>query len=219
MKYEAKRRADITSAGDHVFSATLERSTPVTTKRLVDEIAKISTVASPDVAAVLTALKEVIPQHLADGCIVYLEGIGSLRINMSAASQEFPVDVDASQIRGYRFLFSPAKELKETAISNITLEKNALSRDTSTWIRDIVIPTVLRNAGATDAQIGSETATLGDIAGATIADIRDGLAGYRITLLEAKYDTDLALLKIVDFAGLVETLVVGNAIEYLEKHV
>jgi len=82
------------------------------------------TVNGADVRAVVYALLEVMILEMADGKIVRLGELGSLRVTISSEGVEKEEDVRASTIRGAKVIFTPGKDLK-TMLETLTYEKIA----------------------------------------------------------------------------------------------
>lgn len=103
---EILRRATKTEPGKY-FPVAVSTGR-VTTDDLSDEIADISTVAPPDVVAVLSALNMVIGRHLAAGETVQLKGLCNIRLVAQSKGKgvDNPEDVSADQISGFRVVFS-----------------------------------------------------------------------------------------------------------------
>lgn len=85
-------------------------------------IEKICTVSGADIRAVLYALVDVAVDSLADGTIVRLGDLGSLRITISSEGKEKPEDVNASAIKDVGIIFTPGTRIKET-LATVKFEK------------------------------------------------------------------------------------------------
>lgn len=90
------------------------------------EISKIisgrCTASSPDVLLVLGALSELIPELIADGKSVRLDGIGILSSSLKAQEKTNPEEVTSKSIEGVRLKFLPDKEIKQQ-LKNCEFEK------------------------------------------------------------------------------------------------
>lgn len=96
------------------FYASVNSSGEVNIRDLAREIADISTMSLPDVIGVLESLVMLIPKHARQGKIVRLGEVGSLRISASSEGCATEQEVNASKIRGGRFLFTPGKDLQQS---------------------------------------------------------------------------------------------------------
>ena len=81
---------------------------------LTTAIEKICTVSGADIRAVLYALVDVSIEQLAQGTIVRLGDLGSLRTSISAEGQATADAVTASTIKGASVIFTPGTRIKET---------------------------------------------------------------------------------------------------------
>lgn len=82
---------------------------PVTTGQVAKRIASRCTVTQADVAAVLSALSEVMGDFMAEGKSVKLDGIGYFCFTATSEGRgvDTPGEVTASQIKGVRVRFRP----------------------------------------------------------------------------------------------------------------
>lgn len=85
-------------------------------------IEKICTVSGADIRAVLYALVDVAVESLADGTIVRLGDLGSIRITLSSEGKETPEDVTASAIKEAGVVFTPGTRIKEM-LQTVKFEK------------------------------------------------------------------------------------------------
>lgn len=85
-------------------------------------IEKICTVSGADIRAVLYALVDVAVDSLADGTIVRLGDLGSLRVTLSSEGKDKPEDVNASAIKEAGVIFTPGTRIKEM-LSSAKFEK------------------------------------------------------------------------------------------------
>jgi predicted histone-like DNA-binding protein len=86
----------------------------LTMNGLTKAIEKISTVSGADIRAVLYALVDVSIDSLAEGKIVRLGELGSLRISLSSDGKDAAKNVDAKAIRNSSVIFTPGTRIKET---------------------------------------------------------------------------------------------------------
>ncbi len=96
------------------FYAVVQSNGEVDVRKLARQIADITTVSLPDVIATLESLVMIIPQHIADGRIVRLGELGSLRVSIKSEGCETELEVNASKITKAKFVFTAGHELKDT---------------------------------------------------------------------------------------------------------
>lgn len=71
------------------------------------------TASAADVMLVLTALSDLIPELIADGRSVKLDGIGIFSSSFKAQEKDKPEEVTAKTIEQVRLKFLPDKEIKQ----------------------------------------------------------------------------------------------------------
>ena len=81
---------------------------------LTTAIEKICTVSGADIRAVLYALVDVSITNLADGTIVRLGDLGSLRITLKSEGQTTYSEVTSSAIKSAGVIFTPGTRIKDT---------------------------------------------------------------------------------------------------------
>jgi predicted histone-like DNA-binding protein len=96
------------------FYATAQSTGEADIRKMAKEIAEITTVSLPDVIATLESLVMIIPRHIEQGEIVRLGELGSLRVSLSSEGSETEVEVNASNIKAARYIFTPGSELQST---------------------------------------------------------------------------------------------------------
>ena len=96
------------------FYAVVQSNGEVDVRKLARQIADITTVSLPDVIATLESLVMIIPQHIADGKIVRLGELGSLRVSIKSEGCETELEVNAGKITKAKFIFTAGQELKDT---------------------------------------------------------------------------------------------------------
>lgn len=95
----------------------------VTLRQLSQQIAEISTVSSPDTAAVLEALLSLIPRELSNGNIVELGDFGSFILRINSEGSETANEVTSRNITRVTAKFRPSKEFAQ-ALQKTTFTKN-----------------------------------------------------------------------------------------------
>ena len=114
----------VVGGGVKKYYATNHTTGELTLAGLSKRIEQMCTVNGADVRAVVYALLEVMILEMADGKIVRLGELGSLRVTISSEGVEKEEDVRASTIRGAKVIFTPGKDLK-TMLETLTYEKIA----------------------------------------------------------------------------------------------
>ena len=108
-----KGQPGVAGGGEKKFYASAVTDGEMTLNKLTKTIEKISTVSGADIRAVVYAMVDVMKDSLADGKIVRLGDLGSLRVNISSRPEDTAEDVNANSVKGARTIFLPGKDLKE----------------------------------------------------------------------------------------------------------
>lgn len=87
------------------------------------EIAARSTFTRADIAGVLESFSSLIPELLADGYNVKLDGLGSFSLHVSGKGQEDPEKVSSKDITKVKMAFLPSKRIKK-ALTQLTFRKH-----------------------------------------------------------------------------------------------
>lgn len=114
----------VVGGGVKKYYAANQSRGELTLTGLTKSIEKMCTVNGADIRAVLYAMVDVMKDELANGQIVRLGELGSLRVNISSEGKDKEEDVKASAIRSARVVFSPGKDLKDM-LQALTYEKIA----------------------------------------------------------------------------------------------
>ncbi len=112
----------VTGGGNKKYYASVQTSGEKTLAGLTKDIEKISTVSGADIRAVLYAMVDVMETSLANGEIVRLGDLGSLRVGASSEGKEKAEEVNANSIKKARTIFTPSMKLK-TILKNLKFEK------------------------------------------------------------------------------------------------
>jgi len=112
FKVIEKGQPGVAGGGEKKFYASTSLSGQMTLNGLTKSIEKISTVSGADIRAVLYAMVDVMQDSLADGQIVRLGELGSLRVSISSEGKATANEVNASSIKKARVVFTPGKEIK-----------------------------------------------------------------------------------------------------------
>lgn len=121
-KVISKTQPGVPGGGVEKYYASINTLGEVDIDELTRDIEKISTVSGADIRAVLYALVDVATNELADGNIVRLGDMGSLRMSLSSSGFDASESVNATAIKGTKVLFTPGKQLKKMQ-KTLTYEK------------------------------------------------------------------------------------------------
>ena len=114
----------VPGGGEKKFYASANMSGELTLSGLTKSIEKISPVSGADSRAVLYGMVDVMQDALANGQIVRLGELGSLRVSISSEGKETAEEVNASAIKGARVVFTPGKDIK-TMLKNLSFTKES----------------------------------------------------------------------------------------------
>jgi len=118
-----KGKPGIVGGGEKKFYANAITTGELTLDDLIKGVEKSSTVSGADISAVIYAMVDFMEASLADGKIVRLGKLGSLRVSISSNGEESAEKVTSRSIKGAKALFTPGKDLKFT-LNNLTYQKN-----------------------------------------------------------------------------------------------
>jgi predicted histone-like DNA-binding protein len=113
FKVIEKAQPGVIGGGEKKFYASPVINGELTLSGLTRAIEKICTVNGADICAVLYALVEVAADSLADGTIVRLGDLGSLRTTISSEGKTTAAEVSASAIKSTGIIFTPGPRIKE----------------------------------------------------------------------------------------------------------
>jgi len=122
FKVIEKGRPGVVGGGVKKYYALTQLSGEQSLDDLIDEIEKKSSLRSLVIRWAIYALVDVMRDRLADGKIVRLGELGSLRVNISSNAKEKAAEVKVSSIKGARVVFTPGKDLKKM-LHTLTYEK------------------------------------------------------------------------------------------------
>ena len=124
IKFKVIERGQPGIAGGGVkkFYASANVSGEKTLAGLTREIEKISTVSGADIRAVLYAMVDAATVALAEGQVVRLGELGSLRVNISSKGEDTATDVKSASIKRSKVIFTPAQTIRDM-LSTLTYEK------------------------------------------------------------------------------------------------
>jgi predicted histone-like DNA-binding protein len=113
FKVIEKGQPGVAGGGEKKFYASPVMSGELTLAGLTKSIEKICTVSGADVRAVVYAMMDVMRDSLADGQIVRLGELGSLRVSIGSEGMATAEEVNAKAIKNSKVIFTPSKEIKE----------------------------------------------------------------------------------------------------------
>jgi predicted histone-like DNA-binding protein len=101
------------AGGGNKFYASVVHDGEISLDTLTKLIEKTSTVNGADIRAVLYAMVEEAVLGLADGRIVRLGDLGSIRITVSSEGKDAAEEVTAHSVKKAGVIFTPGKKLQE----------------------------------------------------------------------------------------------------------
>lgn len=124
IKYKVIERGEpgVAGGGTKKFYASANVTGEKSLTGLTRDIEKMSTVSGADIRAVLYALVDTMTGSLADGQIVRLGELGSLRVSISSEGKEKEKEVTPATIKQARVVFTPGKAIKNM-LETVTYEK------------------------------------------------------------------------------------------------
>lgn len=114
----------VVGGGEKKSYASPVMSGELTLAGLTKSIEKICTVSGADIRAVVYAMVDVMKDSLADGNIVRMGELGSLRVSFSSEGKATADEVNASAITGAKVIFTPGKDIK-TMLEALEYQKSA----------------------------------------------------------------------------------------------
>jgi predicted histone-like DNA-binding protein len=114
----------VVGGGEKKFYASPVMSGELTLPGLTKSIEKMCTVSGADIRAVVYAMVDVMKDSLADGNIVRMGELGSLRMSFSSEGKATPEEVNATAITGAKVIFTPGKDIK-TMLETVEYHKSA----------------------------------------------------------------------------------------------
>ncbi len=119
IKYKVIHKAQpgVKGGGEKKYYASTQAKDEVSLKEISKMIEQMSTASEADVYLVMLALVHVMKRLLAEGNIVRLGDLGSLRITLNSEGKATDKEVNAASIKGARVVFAPGVDLKELILS------------------------------------------------------------------------------------------------------
>ncbi|MBT0549066.1 HU family DNA-binding protein, partial [Riemerella anatipestifer] len=115
IKYKViqKGQPGVAGGGEKKYYASANTVSEKTLAGLTRDIEKISTVSGADIRAVLYALVDVMQTALAEGQVVRLGEMGSMRVSISSEGKAKEEEVTPAAIRNAKVVFTPGSDLKK----------------------------------------------------------------------------------------------------------
>lgn len=113
IKSVEKGQPGVAGGGEKKFYAMPVMDGELTLAGLTKAIEKICTVSGADIRAVLYALVDVAVDSLADGTIVRLGDLGSLRITISSEGKATVEEVNGNCVKSASVIFTPGSRIKD----------------------------------------------------------------------------------------------------------
>jgi len=114
IKYKVIQRGQpgVSGGGVQKYYASSNISGKQTLEDLTNLIELSSTVSGADIRAVLYSMVKVMQSSLADGKVVQLGELGTLRVNISSNGEDTEEEVSASTIKSSKVVFTPGIDIK-----------------------------------------------------------------------------------------------------------
>lgn len=112
----------VTGGGTPKYYAIAASSGRISLVGLSKRISRMSSLSRPDITAVLEALTVIMPELLADGRIIDLGNLGSLRATIKSEASDTAAEVTGANVKQVKAYFRPGKELKN-ALDNASFKK------------------------------------------------------------------------------------------------
>ncbi|WP_161531784.1 HU family DNA-binding protein, partial [Riemerella anatipestifer] len=112
----------VAGGGEKKYYASANVVSEKTLAGLTKDIEKISTVSGADIRAVLYALVDVMQSSLAEGQIIRLGELGSMRVSISSEGKAKEEEVTSAAIKNAKVVFTPGSDLKKM-LATLSYEK------------------------------------------------------------------------------------------------
>ncbi|MDY3339101.1 HU family DNA-binding protein [Riemerella anatipestifer] len=124
IKYKViqKGQPGVAGGGEKKYYASANVVSEKTLAGLTKDIEKISTVSGADIRAVLYALVDVMQSSLAEGQIIRLGELGSMRVSISSEGKAKEEEVTPAAIKNAKVVFTPGSDLKKM-LATLSYEK------------------------------------------------------------------------------------------------
>lgn len=122
IKYKAQVKANPQNRNESKYYPSKVKSGTKDLEKIIPAIEKISTVSGADIAAVLYALLDVLPEMMADGHSVQLGNLGTMRVSLGGEGKNTADELTVSDITKRKVIFTPGKKLK-SMLEELDFEK------------------------------------------------------------------------------------------------
>ncbi|AZZ58591.1 DsbA family protein [Riemerella anatipestifer] len=124
IKYKViqKGQPGVAGGGEKKYYASANVVSEKTLAGLTKDIEKISTVSGADIRAVLYALVDVMQSSPAEGQIIRLGELGSMRVSISSEGKAKEEEVTSAAIKNAKVIFTPGSDLKKM-LATLSYEK------------------------------------------------------------------------------------------------
>lgn len=124
IKYKTIQRGQpgVVGGGEKKYYASAVSGGEVTLEGLTKIIEKISTVSGIDIRAVLYSFGDAGSDVLADGRILRLGDLGSLRVSLSSEGKATEEEINSGCIKDACVIFTPGPKIKEM-LATVKFEK------------------------------------------------------------------------------------------------
>ncbi|MDY3317153.1 HU family DNA-binding protein [Riemerella anatipestifer] len=124
IKYKViqKGQPGVAGGGEKKYYASANVVSEKTLAGLTRDIEKISTVSGADIRAVLYALVDVMQSSLAEGQIIRLGELGSMRVSISSEGKSKEEEVTPAAIKNAKVVFTPGSDLRKM-LATLSYEK------------------------------------------------------------------------------------------------
>lgn len=104
------------------YYASVASDGELTLRQLAKRVSETSSFSEGDLMGILVTILKIIPDALADGKIVRLGDLGSLRVAVRSDGSDDEKKVTVNNIRSANIVFTPGKDLKD-AVNTFKFEK------------------------------------------------------------------------------------------------
>lgn len=123
FKVIEKGQPGVVGGGIKKYYASPVSDGEISLDELTKYIERSCTVNGADIRAVLYALVDVATDHLANGTIVRLGDLGSLRISLNSEGKEKAEEVTANVVKNTSVIFTPGSRIKDM-LATAKFQKN-----------------------------------------------------------------------------------------------
>jgi predicted histone-like DNA-binding protein len=122
FKVIEKGQPGVPGGGEKKFYASAQSNGDLTLNGLARLIEKSSTVSRADIYAVLISMVDTMEEALANGQIIRMGDLGSMRVSLSSKGEETAQEVNSTSIKEAKVIFAPGKGIKQL-MESLSFEK------------------------------------------------------------------------------------------------